>query len=383
MRLGTADDNRDADGVDVLSFAQAQRKALADATRKALEATGHYYTVGEAITDYLAHLELQGKPTNDAKIKFDAYVPPMLLQRTVASLTSEDFAKWLESAVKREPRRKPKTKPPPKRTRVSKRLKKASEKTPEPLADGLMRRKSTVNRVISNLKACLNYAYLRNRAPNNDAWQKLQKFRNVSTSRQRWLTEDEAIELQAACRPDFRLLVRAALFTGCREGELLNVRVGDIDHRNGTLLIPKSKSGKPRQVPLTTEGVSFFTGLEAGKRRGEAIFLRHSNAPWHRVAVIRAMQSACAAATIEPPVTFHGLRHTYASHLVREGTPLMYVANALGHGDTRMVETHYGHLASSHVAETIRANLPSFSAVKSKEQESTVVSISKRKVAKS
>ena len=44
----------------------------------------------------------------------------------------------------------------------------------------------------------------------------------------------------------------------------------------------------------------------------------------------------------------------------QSGTPLIYVASVLGHGDTRMVEMHYGHFAPSHVAETIRAKLPTF-----------------------
>jgi len=78
------------------------------------------------------------------------------------------------------------------------------------------------------------------------------------------------------------------------------------------------------------------------------------------VAVIRAMQEANTAAKIDPPATFYTLRHTYASHLVQAGTPLLYVASALGHRDARMVERHYGHFAPSQVAETIRANLPAF-----------------------
>jgi integrase len=72
------------------------------------------------------------------------------------------------------------------------------------------------------------------------------------------------------------------------------------------------------------------------------------------------MQDANTAAKIDPPATFYTLRHTYASHLVQAGTPLLYVASALGHRDARMVERHYGHFAPSQVADTIRANLPSF-----------------------
>jgi hypothetical protein len=46
--------------------------------------------------------------------------------------------------------------------------------------------------------------------------------------------------------------------------------------------------------------------------------------------------------------------------LVEEGVPLAFVAEVLGHGDTRMVSKHYAHLAPSVFHETIRAKLPSF-----------------------
>ena len=75
---------------------------------------------------------------------------------------------------------------------------------------------------------------------------------------------------------------------------------------------------------------------------------------------ILAMQDAKQAARMESPATFCTLRHTYASHLVQASTTLLYVASALGHRDAHMVGRHYGHFAPSQVAETIRANLPTF-----------------------
>ncbi|HEX8755300.1 MAG TPA: hypothetical protein VF745_03085 [Steroidobacteraceae bacterium] len=44
----------------------------------------------------------------------------------------------------------------------------------------------------------------------------------------------------------------------------------------------------------------------------------------------------------------------------QSGVPLIFVAEALGHSDARMVAKHYGHLAPSHVADAIRAALPKF-----------------------
>ena len=54
------------------------------------------------------------------------------------------------------------------------------------------------------------------------------------------------------------------------------------------------------------------------------------------------------------------LRHTWASLTIMAGAPLMVVAQNLGHRDTRMVELHYGHLAHSFVADTIRRTAPNF-----------------------
>jgi integrase len=58
---------------------------------------------------------------------------------------------------------------------------------------------------------------------------------------------------------------------------------------------------------------------------------------------------------VTPAISFHTLRHTYASLMVMDGVPLIVVARNLGHSDTRMVEKHYGHLTSSYIREAIRS----------------------------
>jgi integrase len=67
-----------------------------------------------------------------------------------------------------------------------------------------------------------------------------------------------------------------------------------------------------------------------------------------------------ARARIKPAISFHILRHTWASLAVMNGTPLLVVAKNLGHADTRMVERHHGHLAPSFIADAIRAGAPRY-----------------------
>lgn len=361
-RVGTADDSRDADGTEVLNFAQAQRTVLLDAKEGAERTSGKQYTVGDAAEDYLAYLRTHKKSADDAKIKFDAYVLPKLGDKRLADLKASHFTEWLDWAVARQPKRKPKkAKPAAKRaTPRTASVGPIKEARKVEATEVKRRRKATVNRIITMLKACLNFAHSNKKVGSRDAWAGLKKFRAVDSARLRWLQVDECKRLLNACPPDLRSLVQAGLLTGCREGELLAVRARDFEPHSATLLIADSKSGKPRRVPLTAQGAALIESLAAGKGAGDLLFTRASGAPWNRVAIIRAMQQGSVGGRVEPPATFYTLRHTYASHLVQQGTPLLYVASALGHRDARMVEKHYGHFAPSHVAETIRANLPTF-----------------------
>jgi integrase len=361
-RVGTVDDHRDADGTEVLDFGQVQRKALAEAKVDAGRASGRSYTVADAAADYLSFLRAHRKSAHDAEVKFKAYVLPSLGDKRVANLKPADFDAWLATALRRQRRHRPRTRPAVKHPRKAQEAptKAVREAGKVEAAELQRRRKATINRVIAMLKASLNYAHAQHKVPSRDAWGRLKKFRAVDSARMRWLTEEETKRLLNAAVPDLRRLVQGGILTGCRQGELLATRVRDFDPQSETLLIPDSKTGKPRRVPLSREGVDLFESLTAGHPPDAHVFTREDGFPWHRAAVVRAIRDANAAAKIDPPATFYTLRHTYASHLVQAGVPLLFVASALGHRDTRMVEKHYGHFAPSQVADAIRANLPSF-----------------------
>ena len=130
--------------------------------------------------------------------------------------------------------------------------------------------------------------------------------------------------------------------------------VDDFNPDAGTLRVRASKSCKPRHVVLTDEGRGFITQQAAGKASSACLFLRGTGRPWGKSEQQRPLSAACTAARIDPPVNFHGLRHTYASRLAMRGVPLAVIAAQLGHADTRMVEKHYGHLSPSYIADTVR-----------------------------
>lgn len=337
-----ADDYSDADGASVLTYAQAVEKLggeLSEVQRRTR------YSVKNAVDDYIAALQLNGKTAKETAGALKHYVLGFFEpDRPLSDLAREDFAKWPAWALAHPPRGRRKKAAAPKATAVA--------------DDGelLRKRKERVNRVMNNVLACFNKAHDDERVPSKDAWSRLKRFRGTEQSRKHWLEVAECRRLLSACPPDLRKIVHAGLLTGARWSELRRLRAGD--YENGTVLI--AQANKARYVYLTEEGKAAFDEWTAGLDRGALILTREGGSPWNSHDQHRPMKAACEAADIKPPVGFHALRHSYASLLVKNGVSLAIVADALGHSDTRMVSKHYGHLAPSHVAESIRAKLPSF-----------------------
>jgi integrase len=224
------------------------------------------------------------------------------------------------------------------------------------------KRQVSANRCLTYLKAALNHAWREKKktgVETNDEWSRVQPFKGVDIPRARYLTPDECRRLINACQGHFRTLVHAALQTGARYSELARLQVADFDEASGTLHVRKSKVNKDRRIILTSEGREFFRQLAVG-RAGTALLLGRE---WKKTNQSDPMRTACKRAKIDPPIGFHGLRHTWASLSAMAGIPLFVIAQSLGHSGTRMVEKHYGHLATSYVRDEISAKAPTFGMV--------------------
>lgn len=214
------------------------------------------------------------------------------------------------------------------------------------------------------MKASLNRAYEDGKVNSPEEWRRVKPFRGVEEPRVRYLDHEEARRLLNACEPDFRKLVKAAVYTGARYGELIVLSVKDYRPEAEAVIFHSTKAGKARNVYLTDEAVGLFDELTAGRNSRERMFFRSDGEPWLRSHQQRRMRHACEIAKIDPPLSFHDLRHTYASLYLMSGGSLVALAAQLGHADTRMTTRHYGHLADSWRAEEARKHGPTFLARK-------------------
>jgi integrase len=349
-KIGTADDYADADGAVVLDYRQAQaqvRVRLLQRSSLGAAASKGPLTVRVACESYLDFLEAHRKSAADTRYRFNAFVYPELGDLEVAALKPEYLRAWLMALAKA-----------PARLRTARG--KAQQHRHGKGSEFLRCRQVSANRIRTILFAALNLAYRDGKVVSDAAWRQVKPFRGVDAARVRYLTIAEAQRLTNAAELDFRRLVQAALQTGARYGELGRLQVHDFNPDAGTLQVRTSKSGKPRHIVLTEEGIAFFIRLTAGRPGGELLLRKDDGTGWGKSHQDVRMREACRHAGITPPASIHVLRHTWASLAVMQGVPLMVVARNLGHRDTRMVELHYGHLSPSFIADAIRAGAPRF-----------------------
>ncbi|HEY2527133.1 MAG TPA: site-specific integrase [Xanthobacteraceae bacterium] len=345
-RLGVADDHADADGVSILNFAQAQaaaRKHLSDRGHAA-----HAFTVAMALERYFDGLDGEGRSTYDARLRAKALILPVLGGVQCSSLTLDQLRRWRDDVAASAPR-----------LRSSPGQQRYREVVDD---EARRRRRSSTNRVLTILRAALNTAWRDGKVPSDKAWRTLKPFAGADVARVRYLLITEAQRLINACDHEFRLLVQGALQTGARYGSLAKLRVTDFNPDAGTVRLETRKGRGTLKVfhcTLTDEGRDFFREATAGKSSTALIFT-HAGREWRPSEQTERMALACQNARIEPPISFHILRHTWASHAVMAAVPLMVVARNLGHSDTKMVEKYYGHLAPSFVTDAIRAGAPRF-----------------------
>jgi integrase/recombinase XerD len=135
---------------------------------------------------------------------------------------------------------------------------------------------------------------------------------------------------------------------GLRCGELLRLKPEHVDERRKLLIIKQSKGRRDRIVPLSDK-VSFML-LEHLKVHGSTEYLFEGQVKgqmYDARSLQQVLKNAVMKAEIKKPVTLHWLRHSYATHLLENGTDLRYIQEILGHSSSRTTEiyTHVSNLS--------------------------------------
>lgn len=303
---------------------------------------GQEYSVGHALSDYLDWKRMAATKSHFETLVslINYHLVPRVSHIPIEEFDGKDFHDLAMDVIETPPktgRRAP-------RTKIS--IRDLSE-------DELRRRKKTLNALVSILRGAFEIAWEYDKLHSERPKKCLRRVPNVDRPRVVFLDRTECRHLLDACTPDLQTLVKAALYTGCRANELIQMRVGDVSSRMDAVYVASPKGRRSRHVFLPSEGVRFFRDLAKGRTSSDRLFRKANGRVWGGE-YKTYFQAARTKAGLPPKLTFHGLRHTYASQLVEAGASLMVVAEQLGHANTQTVSATYGHLAAGHRAEEIQ-----------------------------
>jgi len=219
----------------------------------------------------------------------------------------------------------------------------------------------TVNHEVGTLRRMFNFGRTRRMCGKNPC-DGVPALKESDSPAPRFLTVAESEALVAHASDWFRPILITFLHTGLRKGELLNLWWTDIDLDRRLLRVGRKPGWTPktreREVPLNQTMVDLLTTLRLA-RSGSSnrtpaspyVFPGPDGGILKRKLRGELIRTAERAGV--PDMTrIHGLRHTFASHLVMAGVDLPTVQRLLGHADiqTTMV---YAHLTADHVAKAV------------------------------
>lgn len=182
----------------------------------------------------------------------------------------------------------------------------------------------------------------------------------INNARQRYLSPADAQRLQAAVansrNKQLKYIVALLLLTGARSGELLKAEWQHVDLERRSWLIPTSKTGKARHVPLSQSAIDIIR--QVPRFADCPYLLPNPDTLRPFIEIKHAWQHARDKAGL-PGLRVHDLRHSAASFMINAGVDLFAVGRVLGHADHKST-MRYSHLANDTLLAAVEAGAAKF-----------------------
>jgi site-specific recombinase XerD len=159
----------------------------------------------------------------------------------------------------------------------------------------------------------------------------------------RTLSEGEVLALleQGACDARERAVLETLYGTGLRAAELVRLRLDDVDLQAGLVFVRQGKGRKDRVVPLGPRLVLLLANYLRVRRRSDGpLFRTATGRPLSRSQLRELVFKAGQRAGLVRRASPHRLRHSYATHLVRNGADVRKVQLLLGHASLQSTQVY-------------------------------------------
>ena len=139
-----------------------------------------------------------------------------------------------------------------------------------------------------------------------------------------------------------RTMLTLVYALGLRSGELIHLKITDINGERKTVHVKGAKGNKDRILPLPDSLRDLLREYYIKYQPKEYLFNGQKHATYSPQSLRKVFGAACQKADIRQKVTLHSLRHAYATHLLEAGTDVRVIQQLLGHNSIRttMIYTH-------------------------------------------
>lgn len=152
-----------------------------------------------------------------------------------------------------------------------------------------------------------------------------------------------------------RTMISLAYGAGLRVGEVVRLKVADLQFDEGSIHIKQAKGKKDRLTLLPEKLMGDLRSFVASKSGGDYLFNSERGGRLAEKSIQLVFNRACKSVGVVKPVTFHSLRHSFATHVLENGVDIRYVQSLLGHNNIRTTQL-YTQVASNKL-KTIKSPL--------------------------
>jgi len=164
--------------------------------------------------------------------------------------------------------------------------------------------------------------------------------------------EEVAAILNATQNLKHKCMLSLMYSAGLRRGELLNLKLEDIDSKRMLIWVKMGKGAKDRVVPLSPVILSMLREYYVEYKPKQYLFEGQYGGIYSERAIELVLKKSVKSAGINKNINLHMLRHSYATHLLEAGTGLRHIQELLGHNSPKTTQI-YTHVSRQELGKII------------------------------
>lgn len=158
------------------------------------------------------------------------------------------------------------------------------------------------------------------------------------------LSEEEVLSIiKCAENLKHRAMLSLIYSSGLRLGEMINLKLHDIDSKRMLIIVKQGKGKKDRVTLLSVKILHLLREYFKKYKPRDYLFEGQFGEQYSSTSVQKVFRMAKQKAGIRKKATVHTLRHSFATHLLERGTDLRYIQSLLGHQSAKTTEI-YTHI---------------------------------------